>query len=226
MHQPGHEASHLVMRMADPLREDGAVRGDVNKLLRAGSHQDVDEVRNTIFPAALAEVFTDPAELVNEYLDDYEVLKGLGSKQGTYFGRICRYPHPNGTVTAQLENLIGKLNEAQHGTRWRAIYQLNIYAEHLDKKKKRGFFPCMAHLGFQLALGADGHADHLDCLAFYRYQDMILKGYGNLLGLAELQRYVAEATGFRPGELTVVAGHAMMTLGGSTRPHLKQLLDA
>lgn len=220
----GNEASHLVIRMQEPLPEDLTVRAAVDDLLRAGGHQPVDEVRNTIFPAALAEDFAQPAELVHEYMEDYETLQALGSAQGTYFGRICEYPHPDGTVTPQLAKTITKLREARDGIRWRATYQLNIYAEHKDRKKKRNFFPCMAHLAFQLSRGADGEVDRLDCAALYRYQDMILKGYGNFVGLAELQRYVAHATRFVPGELTVIAGHAMLSLGKETRARLRELV--
>ena len=81
----------------------------------------------------------------------------------------------------------------------------------------------MAHLSFQLGVGAGG-ADRLDCLALYRYQDLMLKGYGNYLGLAELQRYVAAATGFVPGELTVIAGHAHLSLNKHARAGLQALL--
>jgi thymidylate synthase len=83
----------------------------------------------------------------------------------------------------------------------------------------------MAHLAFQLGRH-DGHTDQLDCLSLYRYQDLMLKGYGNLLGIAELQRYVAEATGFASGELTVVAGHAHVTLNAAARARLRALLNA
>jgi len=219
----GQEASHLVVRISDPLPEDRGIRAAVDDLLATAGHQPVIEVRNTIFPAALAEEFSDPDELIAEYLEDYSTLQALGSPQGTYFGRICEYPHPDGSSTPQLSNTIAKLNEAQTGTRWRAIYELNIYAEHKDNNKKRGFFPCLAHLSFQLGVD-DGGADRLDCLALYRYQDLMLKGYGNYLGLAELQRYVAAATGFVPGELTVIAGHAHLSLNKHARAGLQTLL--
>jgi hypothetical protein len=221
----GAEASHLVVRMTDPLPEDPGVRRAIDELLEPAGHQPVVEVRNTIFPAALAEVFADPDELIAEYLEGYETLQRLGSPQGTYFGRICEYPHPDGSVTPQLANTIAKLKGARTGTRWRAIYELNVYAEHRDQNKKRGFFPCMSHLSFQLAWGRE-EVERLDCLALYRYQDLMLKGYGNYLGLAELQRYVADATGFVPGELTVIAGHAHLSLNKQARAGLAGLLHA
>jgi thymidylate synthase len=208
------------LRISDPLPENPGIRAAVDDLLATAGHQTVIEVRNTIFPAALAEAFSDPDELIVEYLEDYSTLQALGSPQGTYFGRICEYPHPDGSSTPQLSNTIAK---ARTGTRWRAIYELNIYDEHKDNNKKRGFFPCMAHLSFQLGVG-DGGVDRLGCLALYRYQDLMLKGYGNYLGLAELQRYVAAATGFVPGELTVIAGHAHLSLNKHARAGLQAML--
>ena len=83
----------------------------------------------------------------------------------------------------------------------------------------------MAHLGFQLA-GDEEQPERLDCLALYRNQDMIVRGYGNLLGLAELQGYVSSASGFQPGELTMIAGHAELTLKRGARKALRQLLQA
>jgi thymidylate synthase len=219
----GGVANHLVVRMSDPLPEDARIRQAADAFAEGAGVQEIDEVRNTIFPAGLAEDFTDPDELVAEYLEDYPVLKALGSDQGTYFGRICEYPHPDKTTTPQLQNTIKKLKESRDGTRWRAIYQINMYAEHKDWKKKRGNFPCMAHLGFQLG-GPGARPERLDCVALYRFQDMVLKGYGNFLGLAQLQEYVATATHFLPGELTVIAGHADLELNATTRRHLKQLV--
>lgn len=222
---PGGETNHLFVRMRQPLPEVEAIRAIADDLAeRTTNEQSVTAVRNTIFPAALAEDFTQPAELAAEYLADYSVIRGLGSSQGTYFGRICEYPHPDGSVTPQLVQTVEKLIEARQGSRWRARYQLNIYAEHKDREKKRGFFPCMGHLAFQLGRGLDGAVDQLDCVALYRYQDMILKGYGNFLGLAELQAYVARASGFRPGELSVLAGHAHLTLAKGQRALLDKAI--
>jgi hypothetical protein len=219
----GEVANHLVVRMLEPMPEDNAIRAAADEFAAIAVVQDINEVRNTIFPAELAADFDDPAELEREYLEDYDVIRRW-SRQGTYFGRILSYPHPQGPPTPQLRNLIAKLKAAQEGTRWRATYQLNIYAEHKDADKKRGNFPCMAHLGFQL--GGDPHRpDRLDCVSLYRNQDMVLKGYGNYLGLAQLQEYVARATGFEPGELTVIAGHATLKLGAASRARLKEVVE-
>lgn len=214
------EANHLVIRMRDPLPEDQGIREAADSLMITGAHQDIDEVRNTIFPAELAEDYPEPAQLARAYLEDYETLK-VFSPQGTYFGRLCAYPRPSGKPGPQLQNTVEKLRDAHANKRWRARYELNLHAEHKDRKKRRNFFPCMSHMSYQL--GGEDHG-RLDCLSLYRFQDMTLKGYGNLLALAQLQKYVAEATGFEPGELMIIAGHAALTLGPATRDPLKEIV--
>lgn len=221
-----HEATHVVVRMSAPLPEDSDVRAAADAFTAQAGHAPIDEVRNTIFPAAMAERFVDPIELASEYMEDYELRRQLAGGQGTYFGRISLYPHPTGPATPQLEVLTRRLIAARNGTRWRAVYQVNIYAEHKDQEKSRGFFPCMAHLGFHLARGTGNAVDRLDCVALYRNQDITVKGYGNYLGLAQLQAYLAHATGFTPGELMVIAGHADLTLNSGDIERLRRLVAA
>jgi len=224
----GHEATHVVVRMTNPLPEITGIRAAADAFTAQAGHAPIDEVRNTIFPAAMANHFTNPIELAAEYLEDYDLRCSLAGGQGTYFGRICEAPHPDGTRTPQLEVLTRRLLKAHQGTRWRAVYQVNVYSEHLDQGKGRNFFPCLAHLGFQLAHGEGNGSkpERLDCVALYRNQDITVKGYGNYLGIAQLQAYLAEATGFNAGELMVIAGHAIMALGAGDAGRLRALVAA
>jgi hypothetical protein len=213
------EANHLLIRMQDPLPEDASVRADAERFLTALGCQPIDEVRNTIFPAEVAADLPEPADLSAEYRELYDFIKRLGSPHGTYFGRMCAYPGGDDQLDEQLAVTASKLSRARSGKRWKATYEINIYSERKDGRKQRGF-PCMSHLAFQL----DG--DRLDCLATYRSHDLILKGYGNYLGVAELQRYLAAATGFHPGELSVLAGHAVLDLSRRRRDELRELIAA
>ena len=47
-------------------------------------------------------------------------------------------------------------------------------------------------------------------LGQYRNQYLIERGYGNYLGLAQLQCYVARSVGLDPGELMILASHAIL----------------
>ena len=213
------EANHLLIRMQAPLPEDEAVRADAERFLDELGYQPIDEVRNTIFPAEVAADLPEPAELAADYREHYDFIKRLGSSHGTYFGRMCAYPGSDDDLDDQLSATAAKLSRARSGKRWKATYEINIYSERKDGRKQRGF-PCMSHLAFQL------ERDRLNCLATYRSHDLILKGYGNYLGLAELQRYLAAATGFHPGELSVFAGHAVLGLSQGRRDELRKLIAA
>jgi len=212
------EANHLLIRMSNPLPEDGAIRADAETLIASLGYQPIDEVRNTIFPAEVAADLPDPDDLSGDYVEHYDFIKGLGSPHGTYFGRMCGYPRTDGTTANQLASTAAKLRRARAGAKWKAIYEINIYSEFKDRKKQRGF-PCMSHLSLHL----DG--DRLDCMATYRSHDLMRKGYGNYLGLAELQRYMAAASGFMPGELAVLAGHAVLELPATKRRELEALIE-
>lgn len=220
---PGQETTHLVLRMSGPLPERGEVREAADAFLASISGvQPIDEVRNTIFPAELAEEYPEPADLAAEYLEIYPFVRRLAAanNRGTYFGRICAYPRPNNKDGRQLENTARKLREARGGPRRTSVYEINIYSEWKDGKVSRGF-PCMSHLAFHL------DDERLDCLATYRNHDLIRKGYGNYLGIAELQQYLAKASGFHPGELVVIAGHADLPgLSSGERAELKELVSA
>jgi hypothetical protein len=213
-------ANHLLIRMSAPLPEDTEVRRRIDALPAELGFQEVEEVRNTIFPLETAEDARTPQELVAEYRSVYEFVKQLGSPHGTYFGRIVAYPRRKHAkaydddarteMGDQLTHTIDKLRKARAGQRWRATYEIDIYCEEEDRDIKRGF-PCMSHLAFQV------DRDRLDCLATYRSHDLAHKAYGNYLALAQLQAYVAGRSGFQPGELAVLAGHAFVALTGEAR---------
>lgn len=225
--------NHLLIRMATPLPEDAELRGRLDALHAQFDFQEIDEVRNTIFPLDLARDTDGPDELAAAYREMYEFLKQLGSPHGTYFGRIVAYPRRKGAKAKpgaavagddgrremgnQLSDTIEKLSKARTGQRWRATYEVGIYCEEEDRGIKRSF-PCMSHLAFQR------EGDRLDCLATYRSHDLAHKAYGNYLGLGELQEYVARESGFEPGELAVFAGHAFIDLHGAARRAYAELV--
>jgi thymidylate synthase len=209
--------NHLLIRATQPLPEVPEIRAACDALLAHLKLQSVDTVRNTIFPYETAIDVPDPEELSAEYLEMYAALKRLGSERGTYFGRVVAYPRADGTTGNQLVETVTKLKAAHSGKRWTSTYELNIYNEQKDTNVTRSF-PCMSHLAFHL----DG--ERLDCLATYRSHDLIDKAYGNYLGLAQLQEYVAMQAGFVPGELAILAGRAFITTPKRTFPRLREIV--
>lgn len=208
--------NHLLIRATEPLPQVPEIRAACDALLADLKLQSIDTVRNTIFPYETAIDVPDPEELSAEYLEMYSALRRLGSERGTYFGRVVAYPRVDGTAGNQLVETVTKLRAARSGKRWTSTYEINVYNEQKDSNVTRSF-PCLSHL----ALHLDG--ERLDCLATYRSHDLIDKAYGNYLGLAQLQEYLAAQAGFVPGELAILAGRAFVTTAKRVFPRLREI---
>jgi thymidylate synthase len=219
---------HLLVRITDPSAEIDVVREGAQSLIDQANAKLVDNkqlpgietTRNTIFPAGWARRRPEPAELAAYYRERYtkEGLLGFpGNEQGTYFGRIVAYPRGEDQEPGdQLTETVRKLR-AETKTRGpkSSRYEINIYNEARDKKPMS--FPCLAHLSVHL------HERKLYMQAIYRNEYLVARGYGNFLGLAELQRYIAQAANVGIGELLVTIGHA--ELDATTKKATKQLLE-
>lgn len=207
---PGEKVVHLVVRIADPTTEVEAIRAGAESLIKEwnASHKpempDVETTRNTIFPARWAERTDGPQALANYYRERYtkDGLLGFpGNSRGTYFGRIVSYPREASGPGDQLNETIRKLTQELAGSAPKSSrYEINIYSEATDRSPMS--FPCLAHLSVHLHEGA------LHMQAIYRNESMIARGYGNYLGLAQLQAYIAEQASIDVGELMITAGHA------------------
>jgi thymidylate synthase len=203
---------HLLVRIRRPEVEDPQIRGDAQRLIdeynatKSESQwlYDITTTRNTIFPAAWARKRPDPANLADYYRRQYTKagLRGVKhNSHGTYFGRIVAYPRQQGDPADQLTDTVRKLkDELEKHTNKSSRYEINIYNERKDTSPMS--FPCLAHLSVHQ------HEGHLHLQAIYRNEYLVGRAYGNYLGLAELQAYMAAASGLKIGELLVTIGHA------------------
>jgi hypothetical protein len=212
--EPKRKALHTVVQIADPVAETLAVRQAMDQMLAARQLPCVETVANTIFPEAIARSSNDHAELVERYVRMYPTLRRYpGNRNGTYFGRLVNYPTA-GTPFDQVGAVINRIIVQRDGgrplraARFEATLGMPddapavpIYVPGVDNNPMA--FPCLSHCHFQT--DAEGRV-HL--LATYRYQYLVLKGYGNYLGLGKLLAYVARQTGHQVGQLTVTAGQA------------------
>lgn len=199
---PDRKQFHTLTRVADPTTENDQIRAAAEAMLAANDNPPVETVANTIFPTQLAATTVDTAELVARYRRLYPTIRRVhkDNSRGTYFGRIVAYPVGDEPLD-QLTNLIRKLDQERSGDRPKsARYEIPIHAPHRDTSPMA--FPCLSLCSFQL------DHDRLHLSAHYRSQYLVRRGYGNYLGLARLQAYVAKATGLQPGQLTIVAGLA------------------
>lgn len=209
---PELNATHFVVRISNPLPEETSVRVAADELLGALELQPVETVRNTIFPYEWANDVPELSSLADEYVERYSDLRKLaGSPRGTYFGRMVAYPRADGSISNQLLHTVEKIRRSvNEGPRRTSTYEINIYSELKDSGAPLGF-PCMSHAAFHL------EHDMLHLAAVYRNQDLVRRGYGNYLGLAQLQQYVADITSCTPGELLVLAGHTYIEDGAHAR---------
>jgi thymidylate synthase len=205
-----YKAVHLVIRILDPVAENPVIRAAAQKLIDDYNEDhdkekpDIETTRNTVFPASWARRTADPAALVDYYRERYTRAGLLGfedNKHGTYFGRVVAYPRgeseePGDQLTDTIRKIKGELgNRGPKSSR----YEINIYSERKDTNPTS--FPCLAHLSVHL------HEGKLHMQAIYRNEFLVGRGYGNYLGLGELQAYIAAQAGIEVGELMMTLGH-------------------
>lgn len=158
------------------------------------------------------------------------------NRSGTYFGRLVAYPTASGDYD-QLNATIAKLQTelATKGPK-SARYEINVSAPS-DETTANGSggvdvhvhapavdnaamgFPCLSFSSLQV----DGGKLHM--VAHYRSQYLILKGYGNYLGLGRLQAYFADWAGLVAGRLTLIAGLARVDASMARVAALRALVD-
>jgi thymidylate synthase len=213
---PGGKLVHLVVRIEDPTVEVPAIRAEADALIDAHNAKrgkeemvPIDTVRNTIFPVAYAERTRGPKELGEHYRTLYDPIRksAVINRKGTYFGRMVAYPRADDEPPAdQLLSTVEKLkDELDNRGPKSSCYEINIYSEARDTGRMS--FPCLAHLSVHL----HDRAIHLQ--AIYRNETLIGRAYGNWLGLAELQQYIARCVGANVGELLITAGHVELESG-------------
>ncbi|MGW4368127.1 hypothetical protein ACWEKT_21045 [Nocardia takedensis] len=241
----GRQLVHLAVSIAEPWNEDRGIRGELELALaqhakrnRGQKVHSVHTVANTIFPISMYNpAHADSAKLFFERARTASRLHaGHKNEWGTYFGRLVAYPHPNdGTETNQLEKFLEVLAEDKNWTdRYEAPLTLpgeaaanppatdvsaGVTADALvigpeDRRVRGG--PCLAHLSFTSLDGA------LHLTALYRNHYYLTRAYGNFLGLARLQHFLANESGRQVGGLFVIGTHAKLE-DGSMETH-RQLL--
>lgn len=217
---PGGSAVHLMLRIANPATNDLTVQAAAQGLIDDWNLQhpqkpmyDIETTRNTIFPASWADRNPEPRDLAEYYRKRYARLRGhdTNNNKGTYFGRLVAYPRESKyeDTSDQLTNLVTKLRQELRGRNPKSSrYEVNVFSERYDTNPMS--FPCLAHISFHLDSQRRIHQQ-----AVYRNEYLVGRGYGNYLGLAQLQCYIARACGITPGEFLVTIGHA--TLDGRRR---------
>lgn len=113
-----------------------------------------------------------------------------------------------------LKSLVGKLRrriDASHGSKTHyelplsdEVFEISTYDPVRDGNYARGG-PCLSHVSFKL-----DSANDVRLTAFYRSHFYLERALGNLVGLAQLQHFVAKESGGGIGPLTLIASEARL----------------
>jgi hypothetical protein len=216
MTAPRRELYDLIVEVSDPSQADPGVIESVDAHLTLAGLQRLERVANTIFPARLAARAPDRPSFYGRYERMLPRIRRRDRRnaRGTYFARIIRFPlQSDDSRSNQLERAITDLC-MNPDRRMRHIYEIQVFAPGRDLRPEG--FPCLSSLSLHVESG------RLRLAATYRNQFYIERGLGNFMGLARLQRYVADQADLPAGAMSVHAFHAQLD-----RPvrEAQQLLD-
>lgn len=223
-------ARNFVLEITEPsqlIPSDVTMITAVNdKLLQGNDGIGVYTVAGTIFPNQLYRHFGRP-DFYAHYLTTMKRGKVYGT-WGTYALRMIQRIHRKTNAAFNpLDIIVEKLIKSRTGRRIKAAYELGIFdpADLVDGTELPDGFelplydpvtdggrptniPCLSHLSFKLQ--EDGT---VDLTAVYRSHFYAQRALGNLIGLSQLQAFVARESGFEQGVLTCVSTQACLDVG-------------
>jgi len=228
--QPDREAYDLMLGVQSPREmspDDFRIFDLVDGFLREYKQSPITTVAGTIFPANHY-LRNEAAGVYEEFPEE---IAGLPkSASGAYALRMLRKEGKNGTFNP-LRELVEKIQRLRN--RNRSAYEINlvdldddsfeipIYNAKDDYKLHLGQ-PCLSHLTFKIY-----REDWLRLTVMYRSHYYVTKALGNLLGLAQLQSFVAAETGLEVGPLVCHSTHARIdTERGVTLSSVERLVLA
>lgn len=198
----------------------------VDEFLRARDQLPLATVAGTIFPANHY-LRNEAKGVYEDFPEEFSELER--HSWGTYAMRMLRQEGKNGTINP-LEVLVKKLKNNKK--KFRLAYELNL-AETDDAGIEIPIYsaktdlnlllqqPCLSHLTFKVYQGSA-----LMLVVLYRSHYYVTKALGNLLGLAQLQSFVANETGLDLGPLICHSTHARIdTTKGLSLNNVKQLVS-
>jgi hypothetical protein len=208
----------IVLHVSNPAvvhRPDQDVADILDDFLVSHGQYSHHTVAETIFPGyeyithGVEGVFRIYPEEVFPRIRDHEDMRHWG----TYAYRLLRRRDENGKEYNPLEFCIRKMKDK---VRKRAAYELGLgfgfdlatYDDDDDRGDRMGG-PCLSHLSFKVI---DGHV-HL--AAMYRSHYYVHRAFGNLLGLARLQSFVADQIELPLGPLVCHSTMAVLESGSS-----------
>lgn len=240
--QPNHDATNIILEIATPLvataEDREVVRAMTDALQRKKSERTVMTAAGTIFPYSIVKRHGRP-----EWYSRYKTIMARGMMPrswGTYALRMIERKDASGVTFNPLEKIIEKLTaiRTEHLNQYIAAYELGVcdpsvdfasgfngiglelptYDPGTDRHMYYGS-ACLSHVTFKLMHGK------IDLTAIYRSHYYAERALGNLIGLAQLQNYVAEESGYETGVLTCISTYARLDEGVGGIRSARALLD-
>lgn len=189
----GTEITPLILSLTSfdetgsPLETPGFSEELDKIILRIPNARSIEDVAYTIFPKEVWNVSkNDRHVFFKTYLKVFNHYKyiNLRENRGSYFERLINYGPPENKFN-QLEWIITKKN-SRKGVR-RSMFQATIFDPLKDHNGAAQIqFPCMQNISFEPT------KQGLVVNAFYATQQLLLKGYGNYLGISRLGAFMAK----------------------------------
>lgn len=225
---PARTDRNFVLEIASPTTldaDDVAVINAVDvELRKTNGEVGVYTVAATIFPQRMYLRHGRPA-----FYGRFLTAMKKGQKPntwGTYAMRMMERTHPRTRKAINpLEIIVTKLRKAKADRKIRSAYELGLHevADVLDNEiggelpiyapasdgGRATNIPCLSHLSFKL----DPEREAVDLTAVYRSHHYGRRALGNLIGLSQLQTFVATESGYAPGVLTCVSTLAHLDVG-------------
>ncbi len=195
----GRELTDLIVKIARPWEEDKGIRAAAERLDKKWS---IETSANTIFPRSYGRLGQAPERLAERYAVALPRLqREWENRHGTYFGQLVLYkPRPDAAPINQLAIAVRRAREARP---LRNVYDMVIAVP--GRNTRPMGFPCLAYLNFKI-----NDANELLLTAHYRNHYFIGRAYGNYLGLARLQAYLATQMQVTPGAMICISGRAKL----------------
>lgn len=218
---PGRTDRNFILEIASPTTLTAGDAAAINavdaELRKTDDGIGVYTVAATIFPQRMYRRHGRP-DFYDRFLT---TMKRKGQKPGTwgtYAIRMMERIHPRTRKAINpLEVIVTKLEKTKVDRKIRSAYELGLHEvfDDLDNEiggelpiysassdgGKATNIPCLSHLSFKL----DPEREAVDLTAVYRSQHYGRRALGNLLGLSQLQAFVASESGHTPGVLTCVS---------------------
>lgn len=235
MNNPNKPLCVSIFGLDGGIREDTAIRSELNRLLQTHGEISVRETSETIFPYNYWMTKKPPSEeLAAWYTERFlprhkaRVKKvRAGTPRETYFERLVAYTgysEESGQVTLikinQLERILTvfKHYSAMGKNPSPSKYIATCLNPSVDNGGLSPYvpFPCLQQIGFSFVGGS------VIVNGFYTIQYLMKRGYGNYLGLCYLGMFMSKETGLPLSRVNCFVGNPRAD--GFTRKELVALL--